>query len=279
MNKLFKCLFLALITSCNSLPYLERFEGYNSRPKEVEGINYIINNEDSPDTIKKKKGLCFITLEKFDKKGRREKIITLNSKREIIYWIEYKYLKKGRLSEQIFYYKDKSINYSKEFIYDTKKNFVIEKDKRSDLSNRIEYTNIEYNKPILKERFRNNIRIEKTINTYNKNSQKIESNMYNEKLDDKSNSVFSYEYDNHGNKTYSYMNYRNKNILITQLEYDSFNNVTYSISHKVKGIDTILKSKIKTFYIYDKRNNVTKSSTFYKNDDDVIINEFSYKYH
>lgn len=248
MKKIQILSILVFLTSCSGLKYLEAYNGFKGKPKEVESITYRVKYKDSLANEE----IAYKSKYYFDSKGRTIKNLdykddgTLSSAG----W-NYKYDKLGNVIQITLYNLDSTINVQINKAYNKYGQSIAESSKS--VNKKISYDRKKRTSTLISKKANGAFQENATVK-YNKNWQEIELISYDSIGNLRSRIEFSYN--KKGNQIESKW-YNSKNIAtnIYKSTYNSNNDRIRIDKYRVINGEPKLTNVTKTDYEYDELGN------------------------
>lgn len=252
MKKIQILIITSILGSCSNLKYLDAFDGFKNKPKEIESTTFRVKYIDSLPNEK----IAFKEIYFYDSKGRKFKNKSFNSDGSLSSggW-NYYYDKFGNITQNTLYNKDSSIIIQNNYKYNK-------------FGQQIEREYISYGKKsITKNIYDRKNRIqeiigkksdgsfkEKAIQQYDKQWKKKELISYDIKSQQKSRIEFFY--DKNGNENQSkWYDSQNKLYEYSNSTYNSKNDRIRIKKYRIRNGESKLVNDIKTEYKYDEIGN------------------------
>lgn len=252
MKKFQFLIIILTLGSCSNLKYLDTFDGFNNKPKEVESTTFRVKYFDSLP----KEEMAFKYVYFYDSKGRKFKALSYKSNGSPSSggW-NYSYDKYGNQTQNIFYNIDSSINVQNNYKYN-KFGQQIEREYIS--GGKISITKNIYDRKnriqkIISKKSDGSFK-EKAIQRYDKQWRKIELVSYDTLNKQKSRIEFFYDEDGNENQSKWY-NSENKLYEYYNSTYNSKNDRIQIKKYQVRNGESKLVSDTKTEYKYDEKGN------------------------
>lgn len=269
-------IFYFVFSSCTINKYLNKFDGYNGKPKLIESKSYRVVKEN--DSILKGEQMLH-DIDYYDITGRHLKNISFRPDgNKSMGGLYFEYDRLGHLSQVTFYNKDSTVNSQTKFIYNKKGQKLSEEHIGENNEQKSIYIS-EYQEKknitkVLGKRSDGTI-IEKILMKHNKKSQEIEKLSFNENNTLKSKIMF--KYDNKGNLIeHIWCNSEGVPLNKYTKTYDKNNNYIYGEKYRLIGKDSLINTT-KRQIEYDKKGNILKY-IFFENDKPTLIEEYKIIY-
>ncbi|KRG30547.1 hypothetical protein [Salegentibacter mishustinae] len=267
--------FCFAFVSCNSgLQFLNKFDGFNGKPKEVKTTTYRVKYEDSIPT----KNLAYMNIDFYDSKGKKIKTLMYKSDgSRSTGGTYYKFDKNGNLIRSIMFNRDSTVNIEIDYKYD-------------DYGNQIEKTySSEFRRFTTKTIYNRATGTAKIIGEYSDGSFKENAVLeFNDKWNEKE--LISYDstgiqtnrieffYDSEENKIQSkWFNAKNELTSYYNSNYNSKGDRISIEKYKIKNGKPELTDDTKIEYEYDEKNNFIEKRLIH-NGKITFITKYEYSY-